>query len=176
MSAKKKSVPAEQTPRNLGLVGATEGSPAGEAAPKLRVVPAPGASSNGTGQDGSTGDARQAEAAGSKKAKKGDKAAAGKAKPPNKAKAGKVRGGHKDAAISAKKLSALEAAVRVLGETKQPMTCPELIAAMAAKGYWTSPGGKTPAATLYSSILRELQNKGKEARFKKTERGKFARA
>jgi hypothetical protein len=45
---------------------------------------------------------------------------------------------------------------------------------MAEKGYWTSPGGKTPAATLYSSILREIGTKGKDARFKKTERGKFA--
>ena len=44
---------------------------------------------------------------------------------------------------------------------------------MAEKGYWTSPGGQTPHATLYSSILRELQTKGKNARFKKTERGKF---
>ena len=49
-----------------------------------------------------------------------------------------------------------------------------MIKAMAEKGYWTSPGGKTPAATLYSAILRELQTKGKDARFKKTERGKFA--
>jgi hypothetical protein len=49
-----------------------------------------------------------------------------------------------------------------------------MIKAMAEKGYWTSPGGKTPAATLYSAILRELQTKGNDARFKKTERGKFA--
>ena len=60
--------------------------------------------------------------------------------------------------------------------TKQPMTCSELIAAMAAKGYWSSPGGKTPSATLYSAILRELQTKKGEARFRKTERGKFALA
>ena len=73
------------------------------------------------------------------------------------------------------KLSALNAAARVLEEAEQAMTCPELIEVMAKKGYWTSPGGKTPAATLYSSILRELQTKGKESRFKKTERGKFAR-
>jgi len=75
-----------------------------------------------------------------------------------------------------KKLSALDAAVRVLEETKQAMTCPELIDAMEAKRYWTSPGGKTPAATLYSAILRELKTKGKESRFKKTQRGKFVRA
>src|SRR5262245_36553152 len=75
-----------------------------------------------------------------------------------------------------KKLSALDAAVRVLEESGQPMTCGEMIEAMAATGYWTSPGGKTPAATLYSSILRELQTKGNEARFTKTDRGKFALA
>jgi hypothetical protein len=75
-----------------------------------------------------------------------------------------------------KKLSALDAAVRVLEETKHAMTCPELIEAMAAKSYWSSPEGKTPAATLYSAILRELKTKGKDSRFKKTERGKFKRA
>ena len=46
---------------------------------------------------------------------------------------------------------------------------------MAKKGYWTSPGGRTPGATLYSAILRELKTKGAESRFKKTDRGKFAR-
>jgi len=45
---------------------------------------------------------------------------------------------------------------------------------MGSKGYWTSPGGKTPHATLYSAILREIVAKGKESRFKKTEAGKFA--
>jgi hypothetical protein len=49
-----------------------------------------------------------------------------------------------------------------------------MIEAMAAKGYWTSPGGQTPAQTLYAAILRETQVKGKDARFTKTERGKFA--
>jgi hypothetical protein len=73
-----------------------------------------------------------------------------------------------------KKASALDAAARVLGEEGQAMTCKELIAAMAAKGYWSSPGGKTPEATLYSAVLRELQAKGEQARFVKAERGKFA--
>jgi len=49
-----------------------------------------------------------------------------------------------------------------------------MIDAMAAKGLWTSPGGRTPAATLYSAIIREVGTKGKEARFKKTDRGHFA--
>ncbi len=78
-------------------------------------------------------------------------------------------------AAEAKKLSALDAAAQVLAETGQPMSCKELIEAMAAKGYWSSPGGKTPASTLYSAITKEIATKGKESRFKKTDRGRFAR-
>jgi HB1, ASXL, restriction endonuclease HTH domain len=55
------------------------------------------------------------------------------------------------------------------------MTCQEMIEQMAARGYWTSPKGRTPAATVYSAMLREIAAKGKEARFVKAERGKFAR-
>jgi len=72
------------------------------------------------------------------------------------------------------KLSCLDAAAKVLGESKEPMTTKEMIEKMAAKKYWTSPGGKTPAATLYSAILREINTKGKDARFKKADRGLFA--
>ena len=78
-------------------------------------------------------------------------------------------------AAEAKKLSALDAAAQVLAETGQPMACKEMIEAMAQKGYWSSPGGKTPASTLYSGITKEISTKGKESRFKKTERGRFAR-
>ena len=42
----------------------------------------------------------------------------------------------------AKKTGALDAAFRVLEDAGQPMTCPEIIAAMAAKGYWSSPGAR----------------------------------
>ena len=80
------------------------------------------------------------------------------------------------AAEQPKKLSALDAAARVLGESGQAMNCQEMIEAMAAKGYWTSPAGKTPGATLSSAILRELKMKGTDARFRKTEPGKFALA
>lgn len=72
------------------------------------------------------------------------------------------------------KLSAIDAAAKVLGEAGEALSTKQMIDAMASKGYWTSPGGKTPAGTLYSAILREIQTKGKEARFQKTERGKFA--
>ena len=73
-----------------------------------------------------------------------------------------------------KKLSAIDAAAQVLAASKEPMNAKEMIDAMAAKGLWTSPGGKTPHATLYSAIIREIATKGKESRFTKTERGKFA--
>jgi hypothetical protein len=79
----------------------------------------------------------------------------------------------KPAEKKAKKVSALDAAARVLAEAKEPMNCQEMIETMAKKGYWTSPGGKTPSATLYSAMLREIDKKGKESRFTKTERGKF---
>jgi hypothetical protein len=79
------------------------------------------------------------------------------------------------ATTKAGRLSALDAAARVLEEVAQPMTCAEMITAMAERGYWTSPGGKTPSATLYSAILRELQTKPGTSRFVKTDRGKFAR-
>ncbi len=72
------------------------------------------------------------------------------------------------------KLSALDAAAKVLSDAKEPLNAKQMIEAMATKGLWTSPGGATPHATLYSSIIREISVKGAESRFTKTERGKFA--
>jgi hypothetical protein len=77
-----------------------------------------------------------------------------------------------DADTGEKRLSCVAAALKVLGESSDPMNAQELITAMEAKGYWTSPGGKTPHATLYSAILRDLA-RGDESRFVKTERGRF---
>ena len=102
-------------------------------------------------------------------AKAATKEAAPKKKATPKAKAASGNGEAKD-----KKLSAIDAAAKVLTDTKQAMNAKELVEAMAAKKLWTSPGGKTPHATLYSAILREINTKGNDARFKKTERGKFA--
>jgi hypothetical protein len=73
-----------------------------------------------------------------------------------------------------KRMSALDAAAKVLGESTEPMATKEMIDAMSAKSYWTSPGGQTPHATLYAAILREINVKGREARFTKTDRGRFA--
>jgi hypothetical protein len=88
----------------------------------------------------------------------------------------KKRRRRQQSAEGAKKLSAIDAAAQVLAKARTAMNCQELIQAMAEQGLWTSPGGKTPAATLYSAILRETQTKGNDARFKKTERGKFKAA
>ena len=79
----------------------------------------------------------------------------------------------KTPASASKKMSAIDAAAKVLGESKEPLNTKEMVEAMSAKKYWTSPGGKTPHATLYSAILREIQKKGKEVRFRKVERGRF---
>jgi hypothetical protein len=72
-----------------------------------------------------------------------------------------------------KRVSALDAAAQVLAASEVPMRAKEMIAAMEAKGLWKSPGGKTPEATLYAAIIREIAAKGTAARFKKHERGVF---
>jgi hypothetical protein len=72
------------------------------------------------------------------------------------------------------KMSALDAAARVLAVAGGAMSTAELIEAMAAKKLWQSPNGKTPAATLYAALLREISTKGADSRFKKTEPGRFA--
>ncbi len=66
----------------------------------------------------------------------------------------------KDVVAQGKKLSALDAAAKVLQEAGGPLNCTQLIDTMAAKGYWSSPAGKTPAATLYAAIVREIKTKG----------------
>jgi hypothetical protein len=73
-----------------------------------------------------------------------------------------------------KKMSALDAAAQVLAENGGSMGTKELIEVMAARKLWESPNGKTPAATLYAAILRELTTKGAASRFRKTEPGQFA--
>ncbi len=71
------------------------------------------------------------------------------------------------------RMSGLDAAAKVLGETGQPMSCREMVEKMLAQKYWST-NGKTPANTLYSAILRQINTKPKESQFKKVGRGKFA--
>ena len=70
-------------------------------------------------------------------------------------------------------MSGLAAAAKVLAEAGEPMRCKEIVETMIAKGYWKT-AGQTPSATIYSAITREINTKGQDARFKKTDRGLFA--
>jgi hypothetical protein len=74
-----------------------------------------------------------------------------------------------------KRISALDAAAKVLAESDRPLRAIDMVEVMHAKGLWTSPGGKTPEATLYAAIIREITAKGKDARFKKVDRGHVPR-
>jgi hypothetical protein len=74
----------------------------------------------------------------------------------------------------AKKLSQIAAAVEVLRDFGEPMTCKAMVKAMAERKLWASPGGKTPEATLYAAIAREIATKGNDARFRKASSGHFA--
>ncbi len=79
------------------------------------------------------------------------------------------------AAPKTRKPGGLDAAVQVLTEAKEPMNCKVMVERMLAKGLWQT-NGKTPAATIYAAILREITTKGDASRFRKTDRGRFALA
>ena len=72
-----------------------------------------------------------------------------------------------------KKVSLLAAAIQVLKAATAPMHVKEIFEQIVNGGLWSSPAGKTPAATLSAAMLREL-GKGPEARVRKTDRGLFA--
>jgi len=71
-----------------------------------------------------------------------------------------------------KPMSGLDAAARVLKENGEPMNAKTMVETMLARGYWKT-GGKTPQATIYAAIIREIAAKKGESRFKKTDRGLF---
>ncbi len=82
--------------------------------------------------------------------------------------------GDKKTSAKPRPMSLIDAAVQVLGNAKEPMNTKEMIEKITKQNLWSPrSGGKTPHATLYSAILRELQKKGKDARFQKAERGRF---
>lgn len=73
-----------------------------------------------------------------------------------------------------KKLSLIAAAEQVLGKAKKPLTTKEMVDQVVAAGLWTPGAGKTPHATLYSAILRDM--KSDTPRFEKVDRGQFTLA
>ena len=82
---------------------------------------------------------------------------------------------HAKAIKEPKRTSGLDAAAQVLAEAGTPLNAKEMVERMLAQGLWKT-GGKTPAATIYAAIIREIAVKGSESRFRKTERGKFTLA
>lgn len=71
-----------------------------------------------------------------------------------------------------KRMSALDAAAFLVGErTGVLFDTKSLIAEMESRGLWSSPGGKTPGATLHAAISREIASKGDASRFRKGGRG-----
>jgi hypothetical protein len=75
-----------------------------------------------------------------------------------------------------KRTSQLDAAAQVLADAGRPMKANEIVEQMAARGLWSSPAGKTPEATLYAGMTKEIATKGAQARFRKVGRGDFAAA
>jgi hypothetical protein len=77
----------------------------------------------------------------------------------------------------AKSMSLLDAAAHLLAQgSGDPMRCKDIVDLAVERGLWTPGNGRTPANTLYASILREINTKGEASRFIKAERGKFALA
>ncbi len=70
------------------------------------------------------------------------------------------------------RISLLDAAAQVLAKATEPMASKEIVVGAMALGWTTN--GKTPHATLYAAMTREIATKGDDARFVKVERGRFA--
>jgi hypothetical protein len=73
-------------------------------------------------------------------------------------------------------LSGLDAAAKVLADKGEPMRVKDIVEVAAKKGLWKSKAGKTPEATVYAAIIREIRDKGVDSRFAKKDRGLFAAA
>jgi hypothetical protein len=81
-----------------------------------------------------------------------------------------------DGVMKPKRAGVLDAAALVLADADRPLRAKEIVDIIVARGLWSSPGGKTPEATLYAAIIREVAAKGDDARFRKVERGLFTHA
>ena len=75
---------------------------------------------------------------------------------------------------TAKRPSGLDLAATVLASAKGPLNAKAIAERVIAAGWTTS--GKTPDATLYAAMLREITGKGAASRFKRVDRGLFAAA
>jgi len=95
-------------------------------------------------------------------------------------KAARTRKPAKDAAranvgakvVRDKRPSGLDLAAKALTQSKEPLGAKALAEKAIAAGWQTK--GKTPEATLYSAITREIKAKGDDSRFIKSGKGLFA--
>ncbi|MDX9911230.1 MAG: winged helix-turn-helix domain-containing protein [Phycisphaerales bacterium] len=77
----------------------------------------------------------------------------------------------KIAAKADRRPSGLDLAAKVLADAGEPLPAKAIAERAIAAGWQTS--GKTPQATLYAAMLREIAKKGDAARFRKVDRGLF---
>ena len=82
----------------------------------------------------------------------------------------------KDKTANPKRVSLLDAAATVLAAAKEPMQAKAIVEQVVKRGLWKPGAGKTPHATLYAAMTREIAAKGKDARFRKVDRGQFTSA
>jgi hypothetical protein len=164
------AAPAENaTDANVAATDATTDATGEPTAAQDHEVPTAKEVANNAELERVAAERNQAEGTGKPAGKKPRAAKADKpakaAKPPKEPKAPKEK--------KPKRTSALDAAAQVIAKSDKPMRAVDMIAQMEAKGLWKSPGGKTPEATLYAAIIREIAAKGKDARFAKHDRGLF---
>jgi len=77
----------------------------------------------------------------------------------------------KIAAKADRKPSGLDLAAKVLADAGEPLKAKQVAERAIAAGWKTN--GKTPEATLYAAMTREIAKKGDAARFRKADRGLF---
>jgi len=138
-------------------------------ASKTKAASTPGAGAKGDAKSGGKVTSSKGKQAASPKDAQTKAKSAGKPAQMTTAKASPAKKAKTD---KPKKPSGLDAAAQVLAEAKEPMRCKDMVETMIAKGLWSS-SGKTPHATIYAAIIREIAGKGDQSRFKKTDRGLF---
>jgi len=155
----KKTLPLVTTDADASRVAARKGLESSEQSLALTVA---GATATGEQTAG-----EQATATSAPKARKGRKA-----KQDSTAEPGADTGEPGATGAKKERNSLLNLAAKALAESSEPLNCQQMVEKVLATGLWKT-SGKTPAATLYSAILREITTKGDACRFRKTERGKF---
>ncbi len=102
-------------------------------------------------------------------------ASAGSPRPPKvkAAKGAKPKATNPAKEPKAKRMSGLDAVAKVLQDAGKPMSAKDATEKAIERGLWKT-SGKTPEATTYAAIIRDIAARGKESRFKKVDRGMFA--